>query len=125
MNSYVPPVVIAVLLGLVLLALGLGSLRSSIFGELSRSFYRLRTRWIEWRCERMRAYLLTHDDEYRFRCVGLEVVRRREVFRDEGGDPGDAEYPDRASVERDLSAPWWKKHRHHDALKDPSMFDVF
>lgn len=65
--------------------------------------------WQAWRCGRAKAYLLSHDYEYRSRYVDYETVRRRNDFYDNGGSPADPTLPDRWSVTDELRPMAWPR----------------
>ncbi len=61
----------------------------------------------EWRCQRARKYLLSHDRHFRDQCVGLEIVRRRNILYRQGVSPMDPSIPDRSSIEHELPPMAW------------------
>jgi hypothetical protein len=63
--------------------------------------------WQEWRCSRAKAYLLTHDLEYRSKYIGHEIVVRRNRLYGEGMSPDDPAVPDRWTIVNEIRPMAW------------------
>ncbi len=72
-------------------------------GNLVDDFYRYpRDALRAWRCERARRYLLKYDHSFRMQEAGLELVRRRNLFYEQGGSAASPECPDWNDVLKEL-----------------------
>ena len=60
-----------------------------------------------WRCRRAKAYLLTHDSEFRRHYAGSEIVRRRDRLYQQGVSPMDPQIRDIWTMEEEMPPMAW------------------